>query len=85
MPESRYAVCLTTPAFVFIIDRNESGTLSVTNDAERVCKALAAEFGDRRIIYRDTSGDWDELVHANGVFVGFRAARELVKQFDVPQ
>ena len=39
---------------------------------ENVVAAVAAEYPGRRIIYRDTEGIWDELVHKNGTFVDFR-------------
>jgi len=50
---------------------------SVTNDAEAVVAALSAEYGDRRIIYRDSMGAWDELQHRGPVFGGFKAARDM--------
>lgn len=59
---------------VWITDDN--GWQSVTNDAERVCAGLHVRFPAHRIIYRDSSGVWDELVHSAGIFQGFKAARE---------
>lgn len=54
------------------------GYKSVTNDAERVTQELAASFGGRvRIIYKDTSGLWDELMHVNGKFETYAPARHL--------
>lgn len=50
---------------------------SVTNDAEAVVAELAAEYGDRRIIYKDSMGAWDELQHRGPVFTGFAPARHL--------
>ena len=63
--------------FVWIVDECAEGRLSVTNDAEAVCHELHARFPNHRIIYRDTEGKWDELLHRSGVFVGFTAARHL--------
>lgn len=55
---------------VFIVDND--GELSVTNDAEAVVKYLNGKFSDRRIFYRDTMGNWDELKHDNRKkFIGF--------------
>jgi hypothetical protein len=54
---------------VFIIDRD--GPMSVTNDAEAVVAWVNAWCPERRIIYRDTMGQWDELLHSNGRFDGF--------------
>lgn len=49
--------------------------MSVTNDAENVVEYLYNRFGNRRFVYRDTMGRWDELVHSNGHFTGFRPYR----------
>lgn len=65
-----------TPEIVFIVDLH--GARSITNDAEAVTTAVFAQFGPRRIIYRDTMGHWDELVHQDGVFCGFAAYRQEV-------
>ena len=58
---------------VAISDQCDGTTLSVTNDAESVVAELnrTLDLGDRRLIYRDTDGRWDELVHERGAFVGF--------------
>lgn len=51
-----------------------SPTMSVTNAAEHVVQLLAREgliTPDRRVIYRDTQGFWDELVVEDGRFVRF--------------
>lgn len=52
-------------------------TMSVTNDAEAVCAALHLQYPNHRIIYCDTEGKWDELVHNAGVFKSFLPARNL--------
>jgi hypothetical protein len=57
---------------VYIVDlANVCGTTSVTNDAENVVSNIAREYGNMRIFYRDTDGQWDELVHDNGKFIRF--------------
>lgn len=68
-----------TGPIVWIVDefRESVPTPSVTNDAERVCVELNLRYPGYRIIYRDTSGHWDELMHRDGVFAGFIAARHL--------
>lgn len=58
----------------FIVDDNLGG-MSVTNAAELVCEQCCRAFGDRRIIYCDSMGHWDELVHAHGSFIGFSLYR----------
>ena len=72
MGQARYYVAKSSPEAVHIVD--EDGEVSVTNDAERVVAALFRQFGDRRFYYRDTQGDWDELLHVGGVFKGFAPA-----------
>ncbi len=48
---------------------------SVTNDAEAVIADLATRglLRGRRVIYRDTTGRWDKLLHDGMRFTGFRA------------
>ena len=55
---------------LYIVDNNDSSK-SVTNDAEHVCYELHQTFPDYRVIYRDTEGRWDELVHDKGRFLRF--------------
>src|ERR1700722_18967512 len=54
---------------VFIVDLN--GPRSVTNDAEAVVTCMNRRYKGMRVIYRDTTGRWDELKHSNGVFTDF--------------
>lgn len=54
---------------VFLIDLDIPGHPSATNDAEAICHAYGSE--GKRIIYRDSEGNWDEMVHDNGVFNHF--------------
>lgn len=72
---STFNVVKAEPGMVWIADCN--GPLSVTNDAEAVCAALAVEHGNARIIYRDSMGMWDELKHDRGRFLGFAPARDM--------
>lgn len=57
---------------VFIKDMCTGEQLSVTNGAEEVVLELNGLYPDARIIYRDTEGHWDELVHDQGFFQYFR-------------
>jgi len=57
---------------VFIVD-NDSGGMSVTNDAEAVCQFLQEYYPDRRFIYRDSEMQWSELAHLHGTFRGYRS------------
>lgn len=47
---------------------------TVTNDAENVIEDLRRQgiLGQRRVLYRDSEGRIDELVHQDGRFVGFK-------------
>jgi hypothetical protein len=60
--------------FIAIVDRNGGG-MSVTNDAEAVCSSLHRQGKlpkTRFLIYRDSDGRWDQLVHdGEGKFLGF--------------
>lgn len=70
--DSDYCVVKITKTTVWIEDLNLGGR-SVTNDAERVCKKLngSPQSHGRRIIYKDSDGQWGELLHVNGRFTGF--------------
>jgi hypothetical protein len=61
---------------VWIVD-HDNGGCSVTNAAEGVCAFMNERYPGFRIIYRDSDGYWDELVHVDGVFSEFKSAREL--------
>lgn len=63
-----------TDTKVFIVDCD--GQMSVTNDAEAVVAYVNAWHPGKRIIYRDTMGQWDELKHTNGRFDGFAPYNE---------
>jgi len=69
---SDWEVVKVTTDIVWIIDLDIGGK-SVTNDAENVVKELNIKYPGRRIIYRDTMNRWDELVHENGLFVGWKS------------
>ena len=69
---SDFTVVSVQDTAIFI--RDEDGYLSVTNDAEAVVDWILTAYSDdktRRIIYRDTIGQWDELIHDGEKFVGF--------------
>jgi hypothetical protein len=69
---------------VFIIDRSDDfGSMSVTNDSVAVCARLHALYPGYRFFYRDTMGNWDELIHVNGVWRGWKPARDLAKGLDL--
>lgn len=69
MARSTYDVVKVTDDTIFLVDRNLG--MSVTNDAENVVAEVVNEYGDKRVIYRDSMGNWDELAHTNGTFGTF--------------
>lgn len=55
---------------VFLSENNVG--MSITNAAETVVKEINFQYPGRRIVYKDTMDQWDELVHNDGIFVGFK-------------
>ena len=68
-----FSVVHMTDAKIFIEDLCLPLCLSVTNDAENVVEQVSKAAPGRRIIYKDSEGNWDELLHDNGFFTGFFA------------
>lgn len=58
--------------FIFIKDNDLVGT-SVTNAAESVCEELLTHSNNKRIIYQDSMGLWDEMVHDGPKFIYFNS------------
>jgi hypothetical protein len=67
---ARYDVVKVEHDRVFIKDLNDGGK-TITNDAEAVVQEVHEEYPGRRIIYRDSLGQWDELCHHDGCFYAF--------------
>jgi hypothetical protein len=83
---ARYDIIESTKDYVAISDTGDHTMhTTVTNDAEAVVDDLAHRLMEngvplpKHIIYLDTDGTWDELLHEGGKFVGFRTlnARRL--------
>jgi hypothetical protein len=51
--------------------------MTVTNDAEAVVETLNQIYPHFHIVYRDSEGQWGELVHENGVFKDFKTLMAL--------
>jgi hypothetical protein len=66
---------------VFIIDLN-LGNKSVTNDADLVYTELQNQWPNRRVIYKDSIGRWDEIVSqfTRGDCVRFKPYNEHIPQ-----
>ena len=54
-----------------------NGARSVTNDAEEVTLFVVSRYGDHPIIYRDSTGQWDQLLHQHGLFISFHPIGEF--------
>jgi len=73
MSRATYDVVRVTSDVIYLVDRNRG--MSVTNDAENVVAEVVNEYGDKRVVYRDSMGNWDELEHNDGTFTGFAPYR----------
>lgn len=60
-----------TMGVVFIVDNDKPNFASITNAAEQVVSECLGRYGEKRIIYRDSTGDWSELLHTGIQFRGF--------------
>lgn len=64
---------------IAIYDDFSGSEMSVTNDAEQVIEALVSmgvSLNGKRVIYRDTDGQWDELRIRDNEFAGFAPISE---------
>jgi len=71
-----YEMVRVTAQIVWIRDRN-LGSISITNDARGVCRRVWHDYPLHRIINQDSEGNWDELKHEGGRFIGFAPARDM--------
>lgn len=62
---------------VFLVDADR-GNMSVTNDAENVLQWCKSRWPGKRVVYCDSMGLWDEIVHESGRFVKFERYRGKV-------
>lgn len=70
---ARYRIVHEDDKAVFIVDDN--GDLTITNDAENVCHKLLTGRKNKRIFYKDSCNNWDELVHNGFHFSYFGVIR----------
>jgi hypothetical protein len=68
-----YEVLTSNVQFIYLEDSGHNQFKTVTNDAEYILSRLNEEYGigNKRIFYKDSSGEIDEIVHKNGIFAGF--------------
>jgi hypothetical protein len=75
--KAKFYIHKVTSDTVFIVD--EDGPMSITNDAEAVVEYINSQYPSMRIVYCDTDGHWDELVHTNGNFLAFEPIGTFLK------
>jgi len=72
MLKSKFLIEYVSSEYMYIVDTGVSDR-SVTNDVEAVLSYLSEHhgLGNRRLIYRDSQGEVDEIIRDNGVFKSF--------------
>lgn len=73
----QYDVVKVTIDTIWIDDTGHRAGGSLTNNAEAVCRKIWHDYPGRRIIYKDSAGNWDEMKHEGGRFVAFAPARDM--------
>jgi hypothetical protein len=81
MIKSLFDVVYKNDQAVFIVDCDIG--MSVTNDAENVVEKLLTNYGNKRIIYRDTMGSWDELCHDGKKFTHYMSLQPDDQLYDI--
>ena len=76
MKRSKWSVVIRDDKRKIIWITDDDGSISVTNDAEHVVRDIHQRHPNYRVIYRDSQGQWDELVHSNGTLTGFVTSAE---------
>lgn len=78
-PLAKYAVLQVTDTLILIKDTDDDDFApSVTNAAAEVVEHLCTRYDlkHRKIFYQDTLGQFDELLHLEGHFIGFAPCTE---------
>lgn len=71
MIRANWSEWAVTMGMVFIVDNDRPHFASITNAAEQVVQDCLGRYGEKRIIYRDSAGEWGELLHTGIQFRGF--------------
>jgi len=61
MCKADYKVVAVDEDRVFLIDL-DTGSRTLTNDAENVFAEIYSEYGNKRVIYQDATGQWSEIL-----------------------
>lgn len=69
-----YKIKMRNEKFIFIEDTNQEYFKSVTNDIEFILLNLSEDYelSNKRLFYKDSLGEIDEVIHKNGKFVSFK-------------
>jgi hypothetical protein len=69
-----YSVALVTDLYMIILDNDDGTGASITNAAASTIEILSTQFDLRtkRVIYRDSMGRYDELVHGDNRFIQYK-------------
>lgn len=82
MQKADYGVIQVESDRVFIVDLNLGGP-TITNAAETVARDLQSRYKNRRVIYRDTLGEWTEMrINARNVVL-FAPYNEHIPDCDI--
>jgi len=70
--DAKFVIEKDTEKYMYIVDTGTEER-SVTNDVEAVLEYLSENFElwNRRLFYKDSSGNVDEIVHYYGKFLQF--------------
>jgi hypothetical protein len=77
-----FGVGADTDTKTFLIDLDSGVT--ITNDAENLCEFMHYAHPGKRVIYRDTDGLWNELVHVDGKFSNYAPYKEELPPMFTP-
>lgn len=67
-----FSVARVMEGTIYLTDSDNPGTVSMTNDAESVCRWAHSQYPGKRVMYRDSDGVWDQMVHVDGIFMKFQ-------------
>jgi hypothetical protein len=72
--QADFQVVTANDHFIYLEDTGHNQFKTVTSDAEYVVTSLAEHYGieHKRVFYKDSFGEIDELLHKNGRFTGYK-------------
>ena len=81
MIHAEFTIEKETPEYIYIIDTGHNHTKTITNDPGHVIETLAIyhALGERRVFYKDSEGQIDEILHSGSRFTGYKAGHSGVE------